>query len=132
MKTPHDGPVIECQPTPLPWAVGKGGRHLFYVNPKIEAGDTNADGSEIDDPEHDSIIARFKDMGSFSGCSEETERANCEYAFRALHAFPEAAALFDQIECFCPVAFQDKVREWRTKFGVERHQPVNGPIKLGV
>ncbi len=57
--------------TPGPWAIGEGGHHVYYVNPKIEAGDES-----IDDPSHDSIIAECSGMGAFSGIPDDVREAN--------------------------------------------------------
>jgi len=61
---------METKHTPGPWAVGEGGLHVYYVNPRIEAGE------DIEDPRHDSIIARCHDFGAFSGIDDEENAAN--------------------------------------------------------
>lgn len=57
--------------TPAPWAIGKGGLHVYYVNPKIEGGDES-----INDPQHDSVIASCTDFGPLSGIPDEVAMAN--------------------------------------------------------
>lgn len=61
--------------TPGPWAIGKGGFHVYYVNPKIEAGDET-----INDPQHDSVIASCEPalFGCLSGISDEVAMANAK------------------------------------------------------
>lgn len=53
-----------------PWNIGQGGQHVYYVNPKIEAGDET-----IDDPSHDSVIAKCGDLGPWSGIPDEEREA---------------------------------------------------------
>lgn len=86
--------------TPGPWAVGEGGQHVYYVNPAIEAGDEG-----IDDPRHDSIVARCGDMGAFSGIPDSEIDANA----RLIAAAPELLATLIGVRAFCPVFVQDDI-----------------------
>lgn len=56
--------------TPGPWVIGRGGLHVYYVNPLIEEGDET-----INDPRHDSILVRAC-RDEFSGITEAEARAN--------------------------------------------------------
>ena len=67
------------QHTPGPWGIGDGGMHVYYVNPEIEAG------KNIDDPSHDSIVAKCDGMGVLSGIPDDERQANA----RLIAAAPE-------------------------------------------
>lgn len=56
--------------TPGPWAIQRDGLGVYYANPAIEAGE------DIDDPRHDSIVARCTGFGAFSGIGEAEQEAN--------------------------------------------------------
>ena len=68
-----------AQHTPGPWAVQDDNAGVYYVNPRIEAGE------DINDPRHDSIIARCTGFGAFSGIEDAEVEANA----RLIAAAPE-------------------------------------------
>lgn len=75
------------QHTPGPWNVCDGdGMHVYYVNPRVEAGE------DIDDPRHDSIVAKCDDMGCMSGIPDEERQANA----RLIAAAPELLAACEE------------------------------------
>ncbi len=43
--------ALEEQPTPLPWKIGEGGTHLYYIDDEYESGKT-----EDHNPYHDTVI----------------------------------------------------------------------------
>jgi len=110
MNTPR------IQHTPIPWAVGEGGRHVCYVNPSIEAGE------DIDDSRHDSIIARCDGMGAYSGISDEEQEANAEFIARAVNSHDEMLkALKYAVEAFGPVVRTGRCAQGGEQTGNREH-----------
>lgn len=80
--------------TPGPWLVGTSGHHVYYVNPRIEAGES------IDDQRHDSVIARCTEMGPESGIPDDEITANARLIAAApdlLAAAKKAASLLWEV-----------------------------------
>ncbi len=76
--------------TPGPWNVCETGYAVYYVNPKIEAGDES-----IEDDSHDSIVADTQNMGYLSGIPDEDRLANA----RLIAAAPDLlAALIKMVD----------------------------------
>lgn len=90
--------------TPLPWQIGESGKHLYYVNPKIEAGD-----EEIDDPSHDSVVAQCDHMGPLSGIPDEERKANARFIFRACNSHDDLLEVLQR----CSEYFHDFTEEDR-------------------
>lgn len=85
--------------TPGPWGISKDGYGVYYVNPRIEAGE------DIDDPQHDSVIARV-DGGAvdpaFFGMDDDTMRANASL----IAAAPELLAALTDLREACAGAYK--------------------------
>ena len=87
--------MTQHEHTPGPWSIGEGGLHVYYVNPEIEAGN-----DDIDDPRHDSIVAKCSGMGAFSGIPDEEREANA----RLIAAAPNLLAACKQIRADMGIA----------------------------
>ena len=75
------------QHTPGPWKVQDDGLGVYYVNPRIEAGEDFVDAC------HDSIIARCTDFGPLSGIEDEEAEANARLIAKA----PEMLSLLRRL-----------------------------------
>jgi hypothetical protein len=73
--------------TPGPWNLQNDGLGVYYVNPRIEAGE------DIEDTRHDSIVARCTDFGAFSGIEDDEAAANA----RLIAAAPELLAALENL-----------------------------------
>jgi hypothetical protein len=73
--------------TPGPWTLQSDGLGVCYLNPRIEAGE------DVDDPQHDSIVARCEGFGAFSGIYDETARANARLILAAPDLYEVARLL---------------------------------------
>lgn len=110
--------------TPGPWGINDSGFGVYYVNPKIEAGD-----EAIDDPSHDSVVADTNGMGPWSGIPDDVRQANANLISCAPDADRILRHLLEYVEAAEPIIHFDGLMPDDGYDGATDEQTLAGAIR---